>query len=164
MKREVKNFEGYCLVATAAHAGDYFARSLILVTHHDAADGTLGLIINRPTAHILSDFLKEESEVIGDAKVYTGGPVEPNILSILGIFFEGKKLTLKTHVTPAQARKFLKEHAEQSQLRGYLGYAGWSAGQLEEEIERGEWTLMPFTPAMLEPVAGETLWAWAAQS
>lgn len=162
MKRRVQNFEGQILVASPAHT-NIFARSLVLITHHEA-EGTLGLIFNKPTAQTLGDLLREKQKTLVQTRVYNGGPVERDILSILGICFEGKKLTLKTHLTPEDAEAFLHEHPRNSQLRAYQGYAGWDVGQLEGEIERGDWTLVPLTPAFLEPIAPDTLWVWAAQS
>lgn len=149
MQRHPQNFEGYCLIAMPAHTG-IFARSLVLVTHHDAEEGTLGLIFNKATSHKLADYLSVESKYIGQTQIYKGGPVEPDILSIMGISMEGANLTLRTHLTPEQAVEFLKEYPDNRQLRAYLGYAGWSVGQLEQEIERGDWQVMPMTPALLK--------------
>jgi len=160
VKPNLQEFEGFCLVASPRMVGPPFGQSLILITHHEP-EGTLGVIFNQATRHRLGDFLTTIAPQLKDAPIYEGGPVEKNILTLIGLNYSGHKLIIRSHLTPDFADEFLKHHETCVQVCAYLGYSGWAPGQLQEEIERGDWLLLPFTPALLEPITGRSLWQWA---
>ena len=157
------SLEGKCLIASPHLNGSPFAHTLILVTHDDPEDGSLGVIFNKNTRYTLGDFLESVSPSLKDTPIFNGGPVDTTVLTIIALSYAGNALFIKSHLTPPMAEAFLKEHSqhESSQIRSYLGYAGWSPGQLQSELVEGDWQLLPFTPALLEPLPGERLWAWA---
>ena len=163
MKIIPKDFEGHCLVASENLAGSPFARSIILITHHEEAEGTLGVIFNRPTKRTLGDFLVNLPPPLSESSIYEGGPVQRETLTLMGLAFSGNQVVISSHLTPTQAGKFLKNGRTSAHLRAFIGYAGWAPQQLEGEIHRADWALVPFTPALLEPINGEKLWAWARE-
>jgi putative transcriptional regulator len=154
-KGSVEISEGLCLVAMP-HLRGIFKKTILLITHHVPKIGTLAVILNRPTKRLIRSYLPTFVGA-GHFKVYRGGPVEPSVMTLLGIR-EGNPLEIRSHLTPKEAEAFVRK--EGSQLRAYLGYAGWDAGQLQEEIENGDWKFVPLTPTLLKPIAGERLWAW----
>ena len=139
---------GRFLIATP-QVGGYFAESVIVLVDH-GDNGSLGLIVNRRLTTTLGELLPD----IPGAKehrepVWFGGPVSPEHLLLLvrapkpptgaapvldGVSVSGSYETLQTLLAHPPA------HTE---LRGYVGYAGWAPGQLADEIARGDWLVAP---------------------
>jgi putative transcriptional regulator len=126
-----------------------FARSVVLVTRHNK-NGPVGVIINRPLNISLQEIFPEEEQLvgIGDAAFF-GGPVakqtavfllrsETQPASTLHVFDDVYISFSKTLFEQAIARKDPTEG-----LRVYIGYAGWSEQQLQGEINRGDWYILP---------------------
>lgn len=121
------------LVASPDLNDPNFARSVVYVLEHDV-HGALGVIINRPT----EVRVEEHFEPLGSAVCYPfvffeGGPVSPGGVVALGStnLEPPTVVDLDTIVGPTGAIP--------SQLRVFLGYAGWSASQLDEELLQGSW-------------------------
>jgi len=140
---------GRLLVAAPALNDPNFARSVVLLLDHDE-DGSLGVVINRPTEIPVSEVLGGWSELTtGPGVVFQGGPV--GLDSALGLaelgaaFKEGDEEPLGWRQVygsiglidldaPPQVLA-----AEVQSLRIFAGYAGWGAGQLGAELEQGAW-------------------------
>lgn len=163
MKGKSQNLEGYCLISSRNLIGPPFGKSLILITHHEKGEGTLGVIVNHLTKRTLGEFLSSIPPVLLNTPIYIGGPVETEILTLIGLRYTGDSLQIRSHLTPEQASQFLDQNPDGAQLRAFLGYSGWSPGQLESELAIGDWRVLPFTPAMLEPMNGDALWSWAME-
>lgn len=131
----------------------FFHRSVVLLVHHDD-EGSLGFIVNRPTGIRVHDILSGmEITWQGDkgAVAHFGGPVQPQLGSVLyGCGEEeGPEVEAATEVTPGMA---ITQHIRDLQelasappplFRLFLGYAGWGAGQLVDEILRNDWLTAP---------------------
>ena len=158
------------LVAMPDLADPNFRRTVVLLVHHDD-DGTVGLVLNRPT-EVRADDLCETLGVawLGDAEcgVDWGGPVQPNTGWVLagddvldgvagvtpveaGIHFAGSLEALRVVAAEPPAR-----------LRIFLGYAGWGPGQLEGELAQGAWVVAPLSTGAVFEVPSDDLWdhAW----
>ncbi len=141
---EIVPAPGVLLIAPPMMLDPNFRRSVVLLCEH-GPDGSFGLILNRPLALKLSDVL---DDLGGDDQVSLGGPVQQDTLHFLhrhgdlvtdsiavfdgvhwGGDFEAVKTLVQTHDATPQ------------DLRFFLGYAGWSPGQLDEEIALGGWFL-----------------------
>ena len=133
------------LVAARGMQDPNFARTVVLLIDHDA-QGAFGLIINRPTRHTLAEIWPEITGLEAHS-VLLGGTVFPNRLLFLlrsddapqemrqvipGVHLGSDELTLKRII--AEGRE---------QFRTYAGYSGWAPGQLDNEIARGDWHLVP---------------------
>jgi putative transcriptional regulator len=145
--RAVAPAPGVFLVAKPSIDGGPFRQSVVLLLAH-GAEGTLGVIVNRATEIPLSTVLEGlEADETGDAVVNFGGPVALDGLmflfqseappekgtSVMGdVYFSGERKVLE---------KLLKK--KEDRLKLYLGHAGWAPGQLQGEIARGSWTLVP---------------------
>lgn len=138
---------GLFLYAAPGIADPRFAESVVLLIRH-GPEGSMGLVVNRPTDMPLHDALGEVDEARGSAlAVYWGGPVQPEaILALVRApsASPGAQAVLPdVHLTGdlADVRAALKRQDAASQLRVYTGYTGWSAGQLALEVRAGAWVL-----------------------
>lgn len=146
------------LVALDAILDPNFARTVVLMLHHDEGQGAFGLVINRGTDFPMTDLCESlEINWCGEdtARVDWGGPVHPEQGWIL--FREHlEEVEDAEQVSPrlhwSGSREALRRFAESPELvaRIFLGYAGWGPGQLEQEIAAGAWLVVPLD----EPVTG----------
>jgi putative transcriptional regulator len=154
---------GRLLVADRNLQNPYFRRSVILLIDH-GDQGTIGVIINRPTALSLSS-LSEKFLRAGDADIlYYGGPVQPMSFSMLAATDQaddGGRPVLKDvfHVFGAhRIMAFIARLNPLDTVRIYSGYAGWAPGQLDHEIGLGGWHVLPGDSAQIFSENPELLW------
>jgi putative transcriptional regulator len=138
--------KGRLLVATEEVRGEIFAETVILLLAHDES-GAMGLVVNRPTEVGLEELLEETEAIAGyRTTVYWGGPVEMDSLSALansGASAEAaEEIVTSVYRVPFDAA-LEKAAAEPASTRFYLGYAGWAPGQLDHELARGSWLVLP---------------------
>jgi len=153
---------GTLLVAAPMMEDPNFRRGVILLCEH-SDQGTFGLILNRPLDVKLGDVMEEFFAY--DPPVHLGGPVQRNTLHYLhrrpsdvpeGVTLTGNVIwggdfeSLKTIVRAGDLRH--------DDVRFFLGYAGWSPGQLEQEIEEGAWLVSPMLPDLVFDSGVEQLW------
>jgi putative transcriptional regulator len=140
--------KGKFLVASRELLDPNFHEAVILLADYGET-GASGLIINRPTPVTLSEILPgEESLRPRNDPIYIGGPVGRDRLILLirsaekpmdaqplfdDVYISGSASTL---------RDLAGGHG-QARFRAYMGYAGWGPGQLESEVERGDWWVVP---------------------
>lgn len=137
---------GRLLVATPIIDEPTFARSVVLLLDHDE-DGSLGVVLNRPTDLDVEGVLPAWRELVtGDPMVFDGGPVGRD--SALGLASvpgrESHEPTGFRRVTGSLGLVDLDVPPaviapEVAAMRIYAGYAGWDAGQLDDEIDEGAW-------------------------
>ena len=148
---------GRLLVATPLLGDPNFRRTVVLIVEHEEAEGTLGVVLNRPTQIPVAQVLEQWTDLITDpCVVFKGGPVAPNSALALALV-PGTDEPLGWRAldgAPALARLGLLDldtppnvlaPAIRS-LRVYAGYAGWSPGQLEAEIDEGAWYVLAAQP------------------
>jgi putative transcriptional regulator len=130
-----------------------------LLHEHELSDGAVGLILNKPTGKMVGDFLKgEEFEGIRQLAVHEGGPVEPSQLTFSS-FWWSKKLGLRW-AARISAEQVLRHSAKPGRIvRAFLGYSGWSAGQLESELSRNSWISLSPPRDLLNHEHDKRLWA-----
>jgi putative transcriptional regulator len=151
---------GQLLVAARGLADPNFERSVVLLVEH-GAEGSLGLVINRPTGVPLSRLFPEERALQRqDGILYAGGPVAAGRFLLL----------LRAPRRPEEARPvfadvylgwapaILRDSRGVSEFRLYSGYAGWAPGQLESEIARGDWRLLPAETPLVFGEHPERVW------
>jgi putative transcriptional regulator len=153
---------GMLLVATPELEDPNFAESVLLLIYHDD-NGSLGIFLNRPT-NLHPRLVFPDLEALADYadSVFLGGPLEPRQVLVLlrdpppgavegGPVIEGVHVTADTAVLERHESRLDDEH-----VRLYAGHAAWGPGQLQGEIDDGDWTLTPgradlvFTPEPLE--------------
>jgi putative transcriptional regulator len=140
---------GRLLVATPGLTDPNFARTVILVLAH-TDDGALGVVLNRPGGLRAEDVAPAWSELVAPPDVvFIGGPVQPDTALCLGATLEGWR-PLDIDEDPAVA--------EVSRIRVFAAYSGWSAEQLEAEIEAGGWYVLDPWPDDPFTDSPEDLW------
>jgi len=161
---------GRLLVATPVLGDPNFKRTVVLLVEHEDEQGSLGVVLNRPTSIPVGQVLEPWTELATDPSVvFTGGPVSPNSALALA-HVPGSDEPVGWHPldgAPAMTRLGLVDldappgllAAAIVSLRVYAGYAGWSAGQLQAEIEEGAWYVVPADPSDAFRPDPERLWA-----
>lgn len=164
---------GQLLIATPALSDGCFDRSVIYVCEHNA-EGAMGVIINHPIANIrlgeiLSALSLESAGDVGDLPVYFGGPVE----SHRGFVLHSDDVLVEDSVVGdggmaltgslSMLKNIAEGHGPKHGLL-VLGYAGWSAGQLESEIEGGSWITAPASRELVFHADNDTKWMQSAAS
>jgi putative transcriptional regulator len=156
-EEEFHSLQGLFLMSAGHLRDPSFFRTVVLMLEH-TPETAMGLVINRPSAMTIRKALSAAGAVnAGDAPLFIGGPVEPNSLFILhnctalaasdrevapGIFLAGSEHSFDAVVNP-------EESGETPRFRLLSGYAGWSGGQLEGELARGDWHILPADPALV---------------
>jgi putative transcriptional regulator len=152
------------LVARAELPDSNFRDSIVLVMNNvGPAPG--GVIVNRPTRIPVSRLFPEVARLAPlDDKVYFGGPVQINLVSFVfradtqpdaaipvleGVYMSANRTLLE---------KLLARDKPMEGLRIFIGYSGWSPGQLEGEIARGDWTLKPADADTIFGRKSERIW------
>ena len=166
------------LIAMPAMADPNFARTLTYVCEHNE-QGALGVIINRPTDMNLAtlfarvsipfDVTHQHTE-LGNAPVYYGGPVQPDRGFVLHQPLGQWQSTLKVQggidIGLTSTRDILVgigANGQPSDMLMTLGYAGWSAGQLEWEVSQNAWLTVAADPHIIFRLPPEERLAAAMQ-
>jgi putative transcriptional regulator len=149
---------GRFLVATDELQDPRFVRTVVYMIHHDAG-GAMGLVVNRPMGEAsLSDLLEriglEGKGVSGEILVHYGGPVESGrgfILHTADYKLESTRVVEDGIAVTTQPEIFRAIGAGKGPRRCLfaLGYAGWAPGQLEAEIRKGAWEIVPADEALI---------------
>jgi len=157
--------KGRFLVATDNLSRTSFKETVIFITHFSSAFGATGIAINRSANIPLNEAfptVKELKDV--SESLYLGGPVKTN-----GIF-----VLMKTQRPHAGMKKIiddiyftvgldavihgLPKAIDGEATRAYAGYAGWSPGQLQAEIDRGDWIIVEADTSIVFEENTETIW------
>ena len=155
---------GMFLVSARQLRDHHFRKSVIYILRHDQ-HGTLGLIINKPGTLPLSRALDNvNAEHTRQYRLYYGGPVETTAITMLmenvpesplvehvagDIYFSNLRIVMD---------RLLKEKKPASKLHFFRGHVGWMAGQLEQELDRGDWYLIDGRPRSIFSSEIRTLW------
>lgn len=146
-----------------------FERTVILLCEHDE-HGSFGFVLNKPSNAFLPELIDEAQGF--DTRVYVGGPVQQNTLHFLhrtaenlngdkkisdgiywGIDFEGLLSSINT-------RQIAKD-----QLKFFIGYSGWSSGQLLDELDAKTWIVYKqATPELVFDMDAQELWKAVLQN
>ncbi len=164
---------GHLLVSTPQLEDDFFSRSVIYVAEHNK-EGAMGIIINNPIDNVSINEVLEQMQLslrAGDRKmpVLFGGPVEQHRGFVIhnGFFTDPAALSERDGIVVSANAAVLQSWISgdfQAKAMLALGYAGWSAGQLEGEIESGSWVVVPATQTLLFDAKTEDRWQLAIAS
>jgi putative transcriptional regulator len=154
-----QTLSGHLLIA-APSLFDYFRRTVVLVIEH-TEEGAMGVVLNRESETRVADAVPQLAELAGqDDLVRIGGPVAPQSVVALGEF--GDLSEAGKHVV-GQLGTLDPESPNDSlaRLRVYAGYAGWSAGQLDDELAQDAWLVTPAQEG--DPFSDEDIWSRALE-
>ena len=158
---------GQLLIATPTMADPRFHQSVILMVKHDS-DGALGIIINhlaaeRPLATVLRAVGADADGVSGSIQIFIGGPVQPEVGFVVHSteYHRPETLVIDDHVAMTSNREILRDIATKHGPRQSLiafGYAGWGAGQLDNELEHRAWYTAPDDTDLIFQIDREKVW------
>ena len=151
------SLRSHLLIAMPSLHDTHFSRSVTLICEHSLQEGAMGIILNQPSSIDISDLLSEMDVYIEEdltkhhlsTPIFSGGPVEKDRgfilynseiehesdLEILPELFLTSSKDMLTKIASGQAP---------DNTLVMLGYAGWSPGQLEEEIAANAWLTSPY--------------------
>jgi putative transcriptional regulator len=154
---------GRLLVAAPTLVDPNFARTIVLLLDADE-DGTLGVVLNRPSEVEVVEVLEPWADVVGAPSVlFRGGPVGTDSALAVARLASGvepvgwRPLFEGTGLVDLDAPCEVIVPALHG-MRIYAGYAGWGSGQLKAEIEEGAWYVVEGVPDDLFASAPDTLW------
>ncbi|MFC6999691.1 YqgE/AlgH family protein [Rufibacter roseus] len=160
MAKDIQN--GSILISEPFLGDPNFERSVVVICQHDT-DGTVGLVLNRISNLFLSDVVEVNQQVF-DMALAVGGPMQPNTLHYI------HRLPNLTDAQPISTELFWGGDFEElttmlnsglvseDEIRFFVGYSGWSPGQLEEEIEKNVWFVNNNAANKLLTLNTDTLW------
>ena len=158
---------GQLLVAAEQMGDPRFARTVVFMVQHDRS-GALGLVVNRPFRElpiaILLERLGEDAKgATGTIRVHYGGPVEPGRAFVLHTveYATDGTLVIGGGIAVTAQPEILRDIAAGSGPRRSLlafGHAGWAPGQLEDEIARGDWHIVPADEALVLGEGADAKW------
>jgi len=156
--------KGMFLIAGRGLLDPSFAKSVVLLVDVDT-NGALGLIINRATEYKLAETMPElQEDPIAADLLYLGGPVGINTITLLmrseeateDIHHVFNDVYFSTSIPVLEA--VLEKLDHEQRLRVYAGHAGWAAGQLQDELRRGDWHLVAADTELLFNTEPERIW------
>jgi len=158
-KTATASLAGSLLLAHPGLRDEHFRRSVVLLSAHDA-EGAMGVVLNHPTGECLADIDASFAwGPLAQVPVFTGGPVEPEHLLLCAWKLhpgEVARFTLHFGIEPAQAATLMDEAG--MTVRAFRGYAGWTAGQLEDELTREAWSAEMIPDNFMSLGNDESLW------
>lgn len=146
-KNKRKATRGRVLISDPFSKDVYFGRSVVYLCDHNE-DGTFGFVLTNFIDLNLSDIAKNFPKIT--SKVSIGGPVQTD--SIYFIHMLGNRIPGSVEVADGiyiggdydlLLEKINSGELDETKVRFFLGYSGWSAGQLDDEIKRNNWIVAP---------------------
>jgi putative transcriptional regulator len=151
----MESVRGQLLIAGPGLLDPNFWRAVVLVVEH-SEEGAFGLVLNRASETSVEDAAAELAELVEPREpLFIGGPVQPSAVVVLGRFEDPDEAALLafddvgvlgTGSSPEVLAAGLRS------ARAFVGHSGWGPGQLDDELERGDWIL---EPARLEDAFSE---------
>ncbi|MFQ5780263.1 MAG: YqgE/AlgH family protein [Nitrospiria bacterium] len=153
--------KGKFLVAMPMLNDPNFRQTVVLICEH-GREGTLGVVVNRPTEIAVSTLVDDFPDVTGTERIYSGGPIAKNGMLILcrgNMAYESHPILEGVFVAKdLDTLKIPGALGPDGEIRCYLGYGGWAPGQLEDEIQSGAWSVLPSDSTLIFDAEPTILW------
>jgi putative transcriptional regulator len=158
----VESAKGQLLIAGPRLIDPNFWRTVVLVIDHNH-EGAFGLVLNRPSETSVGEAVPElETLIDAEEPLFIGGPVQPSAVITLGRFTDINHAALVAFEdigvlgTSGPPIGELADHVVTA--RAFVGHSGWGPGQLEAEVETGDWILEPAGPNDVFSASARDLW------
>ena len=156
-----KSYKGKILISTPDISGDIFSRSVVLIIDHNE-EGAFGLILNKKNKFISENL----NTLLGfHVEIYEGGPVENDKVFYIVKGVPSSKFALsinKDFYLTEDSQKIINSVIDNSikidEIKVFSGYSGWSAQQLESEIDKKYWTVVDVYNLDFTMKTDENLW------
>jgi len=152
--------EGALLIAHPNLLDPNFRRTVLYMVSYEAKEGALGVVLNRPSGKTVEDVLTvPDLGPLGHIPVFFGGPVSRDRLSFAVFEWEGASQTVacRLNVELDEAKALAAEG--EGVVRAFVGYAGWTGGQLEGELEQKAWVVQKPDREVLDPESCKPMWS-----
>jgi putative transcriptional regulator len=157
-----ESLTGQLLLASPTLRDPNFARTVVLIGVH-SEEGAMGIVLNRPSALTVGEAVPQLEATLDEREpIYLGGPVQPNSIVLLAEFLDPSPaglLVLGRIGFPAPDTDIEELTRATARGRVFAGYAGWSEGQLDAELDQGDWIVQPAQPQDVFSEDPEELWS-----
>lgn len=155
---------GRILISVPFYNDVVFNRSVVLLTDY-SSECVTGLMLNRRLPYTVNQLVPELNV---EASMFLGGPVQLELLSLVHNFGSCRKASVIAPEICVGYDQILLSLIEQSAISGMryrfmMGYAGWSPGQLESEIQRNMWVIGNPTPDLVFKTPPDEVWTRAVR-
>jgi putative transcriptional regulator len=162
MAEKQRYLKGQLLLDSGQLRGSFFQRSVVLICQHDA-EGAFGLVLNRATGNNVGQMIVADlPDTLKESPLYLGGPVQPSALSFLHSDAFIPDANVIPNLSLGHSLDSLVEIGESvsatRKIKMFAGYAGWSPGQLEDEMKRKAWLTHPASLELVFDTAYDQLW------
>ena len=153
---------GILLIADPFLQDPNFLRTVVVLCEKNK-EGAIGFVLNRLFDHTLDELLPDLEG--HDFPVYYGGPVQPETIHMLHLYPE--EIPGGQEISPgvcwggdfeAVISMLHKGELKKDRIRFFIGYSGWSEGQLEDEITEKSWLTVESDPALIFQTKTEEVW------
>jgi putative transcriptional regulator len=153
---------GQLLLASPTLMDPNFRRAVILVGVH-SEEGAMGVVLNRPSEVTVSEAVPQLEQTVAEQEpVYVGGPVQPSSIVFLAEFLDPTPaglLVVGRIGFPAPDAGIEELTEATARRRVFAGYAGWGEGQLDAELDQGDWIAHSAVPDDVFCEEPEDLWS-----
>ena len=170
----MSSLQNHILIAMPHMVDPYFGKAVVYICEH-TKDGAMGLVINRPFME--PDLKKLFTEIYEDNEnilkivptVHFGGPImiERGIVLHSTDHTVSESVKVSDTIAMTSHKDILSDISKKkgpASFKLFLGHSGWGSGQLEKEIERGDWLLQNTTPDFVFDVPEKYMWGQAART
>jgi putative transcriptional regulator len=162
MSEPVKFLKGRLLLDGGNLSGSFFHRTVVLICEHNA-EGAFGLVLNRAAGNKVGEVLVADlPDLLKDSPLFLGGPVHPTALSFLHSDGFLPDANVLPNLSLGHSLDDLLDVGESfspaKKVKLFAGYAGWSPGQLEDEMKRKSWLTFPASLELVFETPPEALW------
>lgn len=156
------SLKGQLLLDNGRLGGSFFHRTVLIICEHNS-EGAFGLVLNRPTGQKVGDALTSNlPDTLKQDELFLGGPVQPQALSYL---HSDEYLPDANVIANLNLNHSLDELIElgdsfsaTQKVKVFAGYAGWSPGQLDDEMKRNTWLTHPASLELVFHTPPDELW------
>jgi putative transcriptional regulator len=158
---------GQLLVAAPWMGDPRFERTVILLVE-DGPGGAVGIVINKPIgeqplANVLQALGQKESNVAGSVRIFSGGPVEPEVGFVVhsAEYHRAETVALTDRLSMTSSVAILQDIADKkgpAKILVAFGYAGWGPDQLEHELEAHAWGIAEADPTLVFDEDRDKVW------
>ena len=157
-----KSLNNHLLIAMPHLKDTIFNKSVILICDHNK-EGTMGFITNKP---IIKNKISDELFEKFKSNIYFGGPVSIETCYIIHdnkyALNDSNNISNQLLFTSTkQIVKDIEKGCGPKKFKFHMGYAGWTSGQIEEEIKNGDWLAIPNPKNFIFDISDEEKWLYA---
>lgn len=154
-KKKTGNVAGSLLLAHPALQDPNFRHAVILMSEHND-EGAMGVVLNRPEEKRLGALSGDFAlGPLAQVPIYSGGPVHERQLLLIAWELQDDGFRMHFGIEPGRAEQCLQDGM---QVRAFLGYSGWDAGHLENEMRHNTWVVSDIPDGLIDYPQDENLW------